>query len=266
MPTLTHYGDPSLPNLVLLHGFLGTKTDWLPLMPKLSQHFHCVCLDLVGHGDNQLSLPAPEMVDGFSFCVQDIIARLDRLNINRFHLYGYSLGGRIALHLAKAYPQRLLSLLLESCHPGLKDLQQKAARTQNDARWAERLLKLSSMDFLNLWYQQPVFADMSKRHRDNTVTIRASMLEKHPKQALKEMYLATSLARQASMWELPAILSCECHFFAGSQDSKFHTLAQEWQQQQAIVLHHIENAGHNIHQSNPAALISILTTLLADRR
>ena len=32
---------------------LGTKADWLPLMPALSQHFHCICLDLPGHGDNQ---------------------------------------------------------------------------------------------------------------------------------------------------------------------------------------------------------------------
>ncbi|EGM67985.1 2-succinyl-6-hydroxy-2,4-cyclohexadiene-1-carboxylate synthase [Shewanella sp. HN-41] len=263
MPTLTRYGETILPTLVLLHGFLGTKADWLPLMPKLSQHFHCVCLDLVGHGDNQPSLPAPEMEEGFSFCVQDIIARLDRLNISQFHLYGYSLGGRIALHLAKTHPQRLLSLLLESCHPGLKDPQEKAARTQNDAHWAERLLKLSSMDFLSLWYQQTVFAQMNQSCRESTITMRASMLDKHPKHILKEMYLATSLARQASMWDVPAMLSCECHFFAGSQDTKFHTLAQEWQLHSPILVHSIRGAGHNIHQSTPAALIAAILALLA---
>ena len=46
----------------------------------------------------------------------------------------------------KAYPQRLFSLNLESCHPGLVD-PQKTARTKNDAQWAERLLHLASKIF-----------------------------------------------------------------------------------------------------------------------
>lgn len=126
MPTMARYGDPSLPTLVLLHGFLGTKADWLPLMPALSQHFHCICLDLPGHGDNQAEGSTEAKLD-FDFCVENIVTRLDSLNPSpdQFHLYGYSLGGRIALHLAKAYPQRLLSLNLESCHPGLVDPQEK---------------------------------------------------------------------------------------------------------------------------------------------
>lgn len=262
MPTLARYGETTLPTLVLLHGFLGTKADWLPLMPKLSQHFHCVCLDLVGHGDNQPSLPAPEMEDGFDFCVQDIIARLDRLNTSQFHLYGYSLGGRIALHLAKAHPQRLLSLLLESCHPGLKDPLEKTARAKNDALWAERLLKLSSIDFLNLWYQQPVFTDMTAAKRKTVVEKRAAMLDLHPKQMLKEVFLATSLARQSSLWDVPSQLACECHFFAGSQDAKFHALAQEWQLHAPILVHSINGAGHNIHQAAPEALTSTILKLL----
>lgn len=262
MPPLARYGETTLPTLVLLHGFLGTRADWLPLMPKLSQHFHCVCLDLIGHGDNQCILSEPNLESGFDLCIQDILTRLDRLNIDKFHLYGYSLGGRIALHLAKAYPQRLLSLNLESCHPGLIEPQEKIARAKNDSLWAERLLKLSSQAFLEQWYQQPVFADMSKSHRENTVAMRANMLDKSPKHALKASYLATSLAHQASLWHIPSALSCECHFFAGSQDAKFISIAQDWQQRQPIVLHRIENAGHNIHQSNPTALVSTLIALL----
>jgi len=263
MPTMARYGDPSLPTLVLLHGFLGTKADWLPLMPALSEHFHCICLDLPGHGDHQAEESNEAKLD-FDFCVESIIARLNRLNPSpdQFHLYGYSLGGRIALHLAKAYPQRLLSLNLESCHPGLADPQEKTARTKNDAQWAERLLHLASKDFLSLWYQQPVFADMTAAKRKALIEHRSAALDLHPKQLLKEVFLATSLARQASMWDVPSQLACECHFFVGSQDTKFHALAQEWQLHAPILVHSIHGAGHNIHQAAPEALIATIVKLL----
>ena len=260
MPTVARYGEVSQPNLVLLHGFLGTKADWLPLIPELSQHFHCICLDLPGHGDNQHELPST-LANGFEHCVQDIISRLDRLGIESFYLYGYSLGGRIALHLAKAYPQRILSLWLESCHPGLTDTAEQAARSKNDNLWAKRLLSLSSRDFLQLWYQQAVFADMSDKARHALIAKRAALLDQHPKQTLKQIFLATSLARQASLWDAPESLGCECHFFAGSQDAKFTAIAKDWQAQQPIILHQIEQAGHNIHQANPTALVACLSAL-----
>ncbi|SUI86383.1 2-succinyl-6-hydroxy-2,4-cyclohexadiene-1-carboxylate synthase [Shewanella morhuae] len=263
MPIMARYGDTSLPTLVLLHGFLGTKADWLPLMPTLSQHFHCICVDFAGHGDNQAE-GATEAKFDFNFCTQDIMTRLDSLKLNTemFHLYGYSLGGRIALHLAKAYPQRLLSLNLESCHPGLKDQQEKHTRSQNDAQWAERLLNLNSKDFLSLWYQQPVFADISAAKIKSLIEYRTHILNMHPKQILKQVFLATSLARQVSLWDVPSQLACECHFFAGSQDAKFHALAQEWQLHAPILVHRINGAGHNIHQAAPEVLVSTLVKLL----
>ena len=167
------------------------------------------------------------------------MTRLDSLSLSngQFHLYGYSLWWRISLHLAKAYPQRLLSLNLESCHPGLKDPQEKLARSQSDALWAERLLNLNSKDFLSLWYQQPVFADMSAAKRKSLIEYRTHILDMHPKQILKQVFLATSLARQVSLWDVPSQLACECHFFAGSQDAKFHALAQEWQLHAPILRH-----------------------------
>lgn len=267
MPTMARYGEQSLPTLVLLHGFLGTKADWLPLMPALSQHFHCLCVDLPGHGDNQEDLlPQPtqrgEEHQGFPSCVEGIIALLDGLNIRQFHLYGYSLGGRIALHLAKAHPERLLSLHLESCHPGLEDPQEKLARMKHDALWAERLLKLNLNEFLALWYLQPVFAYLTKSARQQLIQQRAANVTEQAKRTIQHTYLATSLARQDSLWDLPGTLDCECHFYVGNQDAKFSALAQQWQERSSILVHSIMGAGHNIHQAAPQRLISRLIALL----
>ncbi|GMA83772.1 hypothetical protein GCM10025855_33050 [Shewanella glacialipiscicola] len=155
-----------------------------------------------------------------------------------------------------------MSLNLESCHPGLKDPQEKLARSQSDALWAERLLNLNSKDFLSLWYQQPVFADMSAAKRKSLIEYRTHILDMHPKQILKQVFLATSLARQVSLWDVPSQLACECHFFAGSQDAKFHALAQEWQLHAPILVHSISGAGHNIHQAAPEVLSSTIIKLL----
>ncbi|WP_351125640.1 alpha/beta fold hydrolase, partial [Shewanella sp. T24-MNA-CIBAN-0130] len=57
----------------------------------------------------------------------------------QFHVLGYSLGGRIALHIADDYADSLLSLTLESAHPGLQDAQQQAARAKSDSIWAKKL-------------------------------------------------------------------------------------------------------------------------------
>lgn len=103
---------------------------------------------------------------------------------------------------------------------------------------------------------------MTAAKRKALIEQRSAVLDLHPKQLLKEVFLATSLARQASMWDVPSQLACECHFFAGSQDAKFHALAQEWQLHAPILVHSISDAGHNIHQAAPEALITKIVKLL----
>ena len=51
-------------------------------------------------------------------CVADLIAILDALDIERTHLLGYSMGGRLALAAAIAHQDRIASLILESASPG----------------------------------------------------------------------------------------------------------------------------------------------------
>lgn len=116
MLATTTQGSATQPPLVLLHGFLGSSYDWRELLPHLSQDYYCIAVDLPGHGrscDIQIDSP------GFSDCVALLRHTLLKAGIPRFHLLGYSLGGRIALHLAQTWPEALLSLHLESCHPGL---------------------------------------------------------------------------------------------------------------------------------------------------
>ena len=46
-------GNPSLPRIVFLHGFLGSGSDWLPVTRELQNDYCCLMVDLPGHGERQ---------------------------------------------------------------------------------------------------------------------------------------------------------------------------------------------------------------------
>ncbi|WP_428618122.1 2-succinyl-6-hydroxy-2,4-cyclohexadiene-1-carboxylate synthase [Shewanella sp.] len=250
-------GKAELPALVLLHGFLGSKTDWQLLMPRLSRHFHCIALDLPGHGDSP-ALAETSQTTGFDLVVEQILATLDKLEVKRFHLLGYSLGGRIALHLAASAPARLLSINLESCHPGLDSEQARTERLKQDSQWQTRLLSLPLVEFLDLWYRQGVFATLNDSERQALIQARAT---NNPK-ALASIYLPTSLGNQADLSRIPKQIAIDWHYYAGKQDNKFLTLAQSWQSHQPISLTLFDQAGHNVHLAQPEAFCDSLIAKL----
>ncbi|WP_394202566.1 2-succinyl-6-hydroxy-2,4-cyclohexadiene-1-carboxylate synthase [Shewanella waksmanii] len=250
------HGDPQNPPLVLLHGFLGSQQDWSTVIETISQQFYCVSIDLPGHGAQ-----AHQGINSFDDVVAVILQQLQAIGIARFHLLGYSLGGRIALHIAKQVPDRILSLHLESCHPGLTCEQDKRDRKQADGKWAQKLAQLSMVDFLALWYQQPVFAELNPAQRQALIQRRSH----NQPDALAEIYNATSLAKQQDLALVPNLLPHRCHFYVGDQDSKFLAIGQQWQQQTQLSLHVIRDAGHNVHLAQPTLFCqSLLTQLLKE--
>jgi 3-oxoadipate enol-lactonase len=99
-------GDP----LVLVHGYTGDITDWRHQLPAFSPSFRVLIADNRGHGKSE----APG--DRSSYTVEqmtaDMMALVDDLGFERFHLLGHSMGGAIAQEIAIASPERLLSLTL----------------------------------------------------------------------------------------------------------------------------------------------------------
>lgn len=259
MLALSSYGDKSKPALVMLHGFLGAQTDWQAIVKQLTDQFYCVCIDLPGHGlSPSLTLPTP----GFELIAKHIQAAIDSLSIEKYHLLGYSLGGRIALHLARNNTQKLLSLSLESCHPGLQTLEEKQLRAKNDLSWSKKLTDLPIEAFLALWYQQGVFAELS-------IEARQKLIEKRRHNnpvGLINIYLASSLSEQSNLWELPASLPFPCHYIVGGDDSKFLALATRWQQQASVKVRVVEQAGHNVHLAAPQEYSNwLIQTLIEDK-
>ena len=109
-------------SVVLLHGFGGTGRSWDDVVAHLPERYRPFALDLPGHGD-QVDAPRPISFEG---CVASVLERAPE----RFVLAGYSMGGRIALHIALAAPERIERLVLVSTTAGIEDTKERAARSE----------------------------------------------------------------------------------------------------------------------------------------
>ena len=119
-------------SVVLLHGFSGTHRAWDGVVARLDpERYLPLALDLPGHG----AAADAERPITFAGCVAHVLAA----GPERFVLCGYSQGGRIALHVALAAPERVSRLVLVSTSAGIEDAAERAGRRRSDHRLADEL-------------------------------------------------------------------------------------------------------------------------------
>lgn len=94
-------GDPDKPLLVLVHGFVGSKENWLPLMRELGKTHRIVAPDLPGWGDSERK---PGADYGPVAQMQRLAAFLRTLKRKPTLLVGHSMGGQIVGLLAARQP------------------------------------------------------------------------------------------------------------------------------------------------------------------
>lgn len=97
-------GEP----LVLVHGFLGGSAQWGAELTQLSPHFDVIAPDLAGYGAAS-DRAAPSAIAAHA---QAVLATLDTLGIDRFHLLGHSMGGMVVQEMVHQAPARVQRLIL----------------------------------------------------------------------------------------------------------------------------------------------------------
>ena len=136
--------------VVLLHGFAGTRHAWDLVADRLDpERYRPLALDLRGHGTARDARPIT-----FDACAADVLASAPE----RFVLCGYSLGGRIALHVALADPARVSRLVLVASTAGIEDAALRAERRAADERLAAETEQGTIEAFADRWSQLPLFA------------------------------------------------------------------------------------------------------------
>jgi pimeloyl-ACP methyl ester carboxylesterase len=95
--------------VIMLHGLGATKASFLPTIHALTPDYRAIAVDLPGFGDSDKPLwgayDAP-------FFARAIVALLDALDLDRSHVVGNSMGGRVALELGLNHADRVNRLVL----------------------------------------------------------------------------------------------------------------------------------------------------------
>ena len=103
-----HLGSDK-PSILMLHGFSADKSVWLRFARHFNDSFNIIIPDMAGHGDTGFD---PDWDYTAPAQAGRLIALLDRLQVQQVHVIGNSMGGFIAAHFSRLYPERTLTAAL----------------------------------------------------------------------------------------------------------------------------------------------------------
>jgi len=121
------------PDVILLHGLGGDRTNWAPTVPALAGKYHVVVPDQIGFGESDKPLINYRLATLVDF----LNAFYKKLGISKATLVGNSLGGWVAMDFALAHPEKVNRLVL------VDSAGYSQARTGGPALTRERLLGLN---------------------------------------------------------------------------------------------------------------------------
>ncbi|HEX9659288.1 MAG TPA: alpha/beta fold hydrolase [Rhodothermales bacterium] len=98
--------------LIILHGLFGSGDNWRSLSRRFARQFDVHILDLRNHGRSPHD---PEM--SYRAMAEDVLQYLDRHRLDRSHIIGHSMGGKVAMACALMYPEAVQKLVVADIAP-----------------------------------------------------------------------------------------------------------------------------------------------------
>jgi len=238
--------------LVLLHGFTQGGGIWLPVVERLTTRCAIDAPDLPGHGaaaDTHTSLPdtADQLAARFG----------DGAWI------GYSMGGRLALHIALRHPNLVTHLVLCSATAGIRDDEERAQRRRADDELADRIRSIGVGRFLDEWLSQPMFSTLSAERESAAVD--AEVRRANTAEGLATSLELSGTGTQSSLWdELPS-LDMPVLIVTGELDEKFTTIGAEMSRLIGSNARHVivPDCGHSVPFESPDQFAAIVDHFIA---
>ncbi|UOB78537.1 2-succinyl-6-hydroxy-2,4-cyclohexadiene-1-carboxylate synthase [Bacillus sp. ZJS3] len=249
-------GEP----LLLLHGFTGSMETWRSFVPSWSEQFQVILVDIVGHGKTE----SPEDVTHYD--IRNVALQmkelLDYLHIEKAHILGYSMGGRLAITMACLYPEYVRSLLLENCTAGLKSEDERKERCEKDERLAHKIEREGIESFVSMWESIPLFETQKRLAQNVQEAVRKERLANNPK-GLANSLRGMGTGAQPSWWNELKNLKMPVLLMNGEQDEKFFRILKNIEKCVSDVKFvKIDGAGHAIHVEQPEKFDTIVKGFL----
>lgn len=233
-------GESGIP-MVILHGLFGSGDNWQSHAKNWSAHFPVYLIDNRNHGHSGHD---EEM--NYDVMAADLKETLDALSLEKIHLMGHSMGGKVAMRFAQLYPHYILSLIVvdmgiktypphhDVIFQGLANVQVQncPSRKEAEERLSAFVSDISTRQFLlkNLFWRSETQLDW----RFNLVVLKANI-----------DHILASLSSE--------VVKCPSLFLYGGKSN--YVLPEDASNIQRVFpnasLRCIENAGHWVHVESP---------------
>lgn len=219
-----------------LHGFTGEGADYSALSSSLGGSW--ICQDLPGHGDRVSAPPS-------DYSLQSLAKELIPSNSSELIGIGYSMGGRLLLHIANLYPESFRALILIGASPGLHSEEERVARRESDKEWSSILHEEGMIAFWEKWRAQPLLASLNDK-------IPKDRCQRNDPKGLSRSLHYHGTGALPSLWNSLAEFKMPVLVCAGEDDTKFCGIGAKMVSQIPLGnLGIIPNAGHAPHLENP---------------
>ena len=257
------WGPPDGPTIVLLHGGSLTAHTWDLVCASLSGQYHCLAVDLRGHGDSEWPADADYRLPAIA---KDIVAFIEQETTRPPLLIGMSLGGLTSIQVAGAGGVELAGLVIVDVGP---DLRFDGARniiefTRTDQEMA------GVEDFVN--------KAMAFNPRRRPELLRRSLLHnlrplpsgrwtwKWDPRRMNDVDFAVLARDHAELWQVVPGIACPTLVVRGDRSAVFceedaERLTAAMPNARSVL---VEDAGHTVQGDNPKGFLSVLRPFLED--
>jgi 2-succinyl-6-hydroxy-2,4-cyclohexadiene-1-carboxylate synthase len=226
--------------LALVHGFTQTGRSWTPIAGRLREAGHDVVTpDVPGHGGRE----AAAMWDA-----ADALAA----EVGRAVWVGYSLGGRLGLHVALAHPEVIDGLVLVSTTAGIEDPAERERRRQADESLAATIGPLGVAAFVERWLDGPLWATLPRESAGVDARL-ANTAE-----GLAASLRLAGTGAQDSLWERLAEVPPPALVVNGSLDARFVAIGERLASGLGAARVVVPGSGHAVPWEQPAAFCAAL--------
>ena len=256
------WGTEGQPPLVMLHGLRGHANVWADVAESLCADYHVYALDQRGRGDTDHAPGGDYSTDAF---VADLAGFVDAIGLDKFILFGHSMGGRNSMAFAGQYPERLERLCVVDIGPRIEPT--------GGNRITEELRNIppqfdSFEDALahvqtgNRFASEPV---MRRRLGGQTRELPDGKIGWKFDPAIREQRINGTAAPATDLWPALERITCPTLVVRGAETD---LLTQETADQMVETLAqgsmvNIERAGHMVFEDNPSDFIAAVKGWLA---
>jgi esterase len=258
------WGDDGAPAVLMLHGLRSYAHTWAHIADQLAGSHRIIAPDFRGRGESSWDPHRDYFTNAY---VNDIEKLVALLGLTRFSIIGHSMGGAVGYAYAARYPAQVTGLLVEDIGPG----------SSTDTEGADRILReiaYTPTDFDSL---DAVRAYWSSIRPDITDDALASRIENTVRRSAEGRWewkldmAGIAAARQAGdpagpvdLWACVESLRCPTLVVRGAESDflPVETCAEMARRQPLLRWAEVPNAGHYVHDDNPAAFLHLVVDFL----